>query len=175
MHSYQLLSCPPCGHGCLSAGLASNGPCIWNRTWAYILLGSSLPLNPHHHHCPTSLLKQAGPSAGGQISPAAVGASQGWGLSGSKRGSFSSCTLANGNQIFECDVLEVTKKMTRVVSLVINIDQVWTENSPLRLVKANLLVMNQTWVKHELARQQAPPTPSVHNLLSLYPLNRWIV
>lgn len=75
-HSSQLLFCLLCGHGWLSAGLASIAPCIWNRTWAHIPCGSSLPLSPHHHS-PTSLLKQAAPSAGGQIFQApGVG---GWG------------------------------------------------------------------------------------------------
>ena len=64
-------------------------------------LGEFTSSEPPHHRCPTSLLKQAAPSAGGQISRAAVGASQGWGWFGSKRGSFSSCTLANGSQIFQ--------------------------------------------------------------------------
>lgn len=79
LHSHQLLSCPVRGHGWLSAGSTNTAPCIWNRTWAYIPLRSLLPLSPHYHHCPTSLLKQAAPSAGGKISWAAVRASQGWG------------------------------------------------------------------------------------------------
>ena len=92
MHSHQLLSCPQCGHGWLSAGLANTVPCIWSRTWAYIPLGSLLPLSPHHHNCPTSLLKQAAPSAGGQISWAAVRASWGGGGYKTNGGKLNTCT-----------------------------------------------------------------------------------